>query len=165
MTPLALMLYHIVAMGRNRVIGKNNRLPWHFSSDLKNFKALTLGHTVIMGRKTFESIGRPLPGRQNFVLSRSKRKDLSSEMNDDHLRFFDSLEEALKNIATPKAFIIGGATLYQQTMDRIDGIYLTQIDSTYDGDTFYPEISSSFKEESRQKLQDHPKLEVIFYQK
>lgn len=160
------MLYHLVAMADNRVIGKDNRLPWHFSSDLKNFKELTLGHTVIMGRKTFESIGRrPLAGRQNFVLSRTKKEDSESDRKQDNLKFFDSLETALKNISTSKAFVIGGATLYEQTIHKVDGIYLTHIHQNYEGDTFYPEIPPSFREKSRRKLQENPTLEVIFYEK
>lgn len=151
------MLYHVVAMADNRVIGKENRLPWHFSADLKHFKQLTLGMTVIMGRKTFESIGKPLPGRQNFVLSRSKKSAAAS------LNFFTSLDEALRHVETPDAFIIGGADLYRQTLDRVDGIWLTRIQGHYDGDAFYPDIPKHFKEISRAFLQENPRLEIIFY--
>ncbi len=154
------MLYHVVAMAENRVIGKDNRLPWHFSSDLKHFKQLTMGQTIIMGRKTFQSIGaKPLPGRENFVLSREVK--IKTVPN---LRFFDSLEDTLKNVLTHKTFIIGGASIFKETMSLVDGIYLTQIHKDYEGDTFYPEIPPYFKEKSKETLQENPKIEVIFYE-
>src|SRR3989338_1905532 len=111
-------LYHVVAMANNRVIGKDNKLPWHFSTDLKFFKQLTTGSTVIMGRKTYESIGKPLPNRENFVLSRnpsyyhSERGEESQRSfapaglrmtQNANLRFFSSFEEAVKNIKTENA--------------------------------------------------------------
>ncbi|MBI3999372.1 MAG: dihydrofolate reductase [Candidatus Omnitrophica bacterium] len=151
------MFYHVVAMAENRVIGKDNRLPWHFSSDLKHFKQLTMGNTILIGRKTFESIGKPLPGRENFVLSRKKT-------GDGNVKFFGSFEDALKNVSTPNCYIIGGASLYQQSMTLVDGIYLTQIHAYYEGDTFYPEIPPHFKEKSKETLQENPKIEVIFYE-
>jgi dihydrofolate reductase len=154
------MLFHVVAVARNRVIGKNNKLPWHFSSDLKHFKALTTGSTVIMGRKTFESIGKPLPNRENFVLSRTR-----SGSPAPHLYFFNSIETALKNVKTENAFIIGGAELYNQTMDKVNGIYLTRIDADYEGDAFYPEIPEGFDEIEIENLQDNPKIEVVLYEK
>ena len=159
------MLYHVMAMANNRVIGKSGKLPWHFSSDLKYFKQLTTGSTVIMGRKTFESIGKPLPNRKNFVLSRKPGSPIKTFGDDKGCPcFFSSLETALKNITTGDAYLIGGADLYRQTMDRVDGIYLTRIDADYEGDAFYPEIPSNFREKSRIQLQDNPKIEVIFYE-
>ena len=155
------MLYHVVAMAENRVIGRENRLPWHFSSDLKHFKALTTGSTLLMGRKTFASLGgKPLPNRHNFVLSRSAAPPPVGT-----LRFFGSLATALAAVLTEHCYIIGGADLFRQTIDRVDGIYLTLIHASYDGDVYYPEIPSSFREKTRHTLQDHPKLEVIFYEK
>ena len=151
-------LYHVVAMARNRVIGKDNRLPWHFSSDLKHFRDLTWGSTVLMGRKTFEGIGKPLPGRENFVLSRTK------QIPGNHLYFFDSLEKALASIKTQNAFIIGGATLYAQTMECVDGIYLTLVDADYEGEAHYPEIPASFTLKTRTTLQENPPLDVIYYE-
>ena len=149
-------LYHVVAMARNRVIGRDNKLPWHFKSDLQNFKKLTLGQTVVMGRKTFESIGRPLPGRENFVLSRSRKEGAEG------VRFFGSLDEALKAVRTEKCFIIGGAELYRQTLGRVDGIYLTRIEAAYEGDAFYPEIPPQYREVSTTRLQDDPPLDFVF---
>ena len=165
-------LFHIVAMARNRVIGKDNRLPWHFSSDLKHFKQTTMGETIVMGRKTFESIGKkPLPGRNNFVLTRSKLPPLPSSPHKGvrtevgGVRFFSSLEEAIKAAPTEKIFIIGGETIFKETVKRADGIYLTQIDASYEGDVFYPQIPAGFKEKSRTALQENPKIEVIYFEK
>ncbi len=173
-------LYHVVAMARNRVIGKDNKLPWHFSADLKNFKKLTTGSTVIMGRKTFESIGKVLPNRENFVLSRnpsfchSERSEESQRSfapaglrmtQSANLHFFSSFEEAVKKVKTENAYIIGGAELYRQTIDKVDGIYLTRIDADYEGDAFYPEIPGTFDEVDIEVLQDNPKIEVVFYER
>jgi dihydrofolate reductase len=153
------MLYHIVAMAQNRIIGKDNKLPWHFGEDLRHFKRLTLASTVIMGRKTYESIGKPLPGRTNIVLSRTKTGREGS------LRYVNSFERALEQVATPDAFIIGGAEIYKTTMSQIDGIYLTQIPSDYEGDARYPEIPADFVEKSRTRLKDDPLLESILYKR
>ena len=151
------MIYHVVAMAQNRVIGRDNKLPWHFPEDLKHFKALTSGQTVLMGRKTYESIGKPLPNRENFVLSRTKK------MPQERLYFFSNLEDALGEIKTEHCFIIGGAQIYESTMDVIDGIYLTQIDGIYEGDAYYPEIPYFFQLADQKILQKNPKLEVYFY--
>ena len=162
-------LYHIVGMAENRVIGKDNKLPWHFSADLKSFKALTLGHTLIMGRKTYESIGKPLPGRANFVLTRSAatvcqqdvvQRDLST---DTELQFFSSINSALEAVKTPIAFVMGGADLYAQTLDRVDGIYLTRIPGTYEGDAFYPAIPAHFKLQERRPVPGDDRLELLVY--
>ena len=165
-------LYHVVAAAENRVIGKDNKLPWHFSADLQHFKELTTGSTVIMGRKTFESIGKPLPNRENFVISRTQGRFSDNQFQNKGLArtvpgvlWFDSIEVAIQNVQTSQAFIIGGASLYEQTMNLIDGIYLTKIHARYDGDTFYPEIPASFKEKSRRTLQENPLIEVIYYDK
>ncbi len=150
-------LYHIVAAAKNQVIGFQGRLPWHFSTDLKKFKELTLGSTVIMGRRTFESIGKVLPGRTNFVLTHREVR------GQENLRFFGSLEAALPEVKTEKAFIIGGESLYRETMDRIDGIWLTRIHGDYEGDAFYPEIPAFFKEVKKEILQkENPKIELIY---
>ena len=154
------MLYHIVAVANNRVIGTANKLPWHFSKDLQHFKVTTTGQTVIMGLKTFESLGcKPLPGRENFILDRSGQKPYPGQI------FFSSLDDALRSVRTEHAFIIGGAELYRTSIDRADGIYLTRIHADYQGDVFYPEIPSSFTEKKRFKLQENPTLEVIYYEK
>ena len=152
-------LYHIVACAENRMIGKNGQLPWHFSVDLKHFKETTMGSTIIMGRRTFESIGKkPLPGRENFVLSRAQQETIPN------VKYFCSLEEALKHVATETAFVIGGADLFRQTMGQVDGIYLTKIARAYEGDVYYPEIPKGFKEKWKKTLQEEsPKIEATFY--
>ncbi len=152
------MLFHVVAMAQNKVIGKDNKLPWHFSADLKFFKALTTGHTVIMGRKTFESIGRALPNRENFVISRSPHESSGS------LKYFSSIDAAMRAVTTEKAFIIGGAEIYKQTIDKIEGIYQTLIHQDFEGDAYYPGIPAGFHEVSREKLQENPLIEVLFYE-
>lgn len=154
------MLYHIVAVANNRVIGNGNRLPWHFSKDLQHFKKTTTGQTVIMGLKTFESLGcKALPGRQNFILDRSGQNPYPGQT------FFSSLDDALRNVRTEHAFIIGGAELYRTSIDRVDGIYLTRIHADFEGDVFYPEIPAAFVEKGRTPLQEDPLLEVVFYEK
>jgi len=154
------MLYHIVGVANNRVIGTANKLPWHFSKDLQHFKKMTTGQTVIMGLKTFESLGcKPLPNRVNFILDRSGQNPYAGQT------YFTSLDDALKQVKTEHAFIIGGAELYRTTIDRVDGIYLTRIHADFQGDVFYPEIPAAFVEKSRNKLQEDPLLEVVFYEK
>jgi len=154
------VLYHIVAVANQRIIGNGNQLPWHFSKDLQHFKKTTTGQTVIMGLKTFESLGcKPLPDRQNFILDRSGNKPYPGQI------FFSSLDDALRSVRTEHAFIIGGAELYRTSIDRADGIYLTRIHADYQGDVYYPEIPATFIEKSRAKLQDDPLLEVVFYTK
>lgn len=153
-------IYHVVARARNGVIGRDNQLPWHFSSDLKAFKALTTGHTILMGRKTFESIGRALPGRENFVLSRHPAPEPAAS----GVRFFSSVESAVGAVKTERLFVIGGAEIYAQTLNLAEGIYLTEIHAEYEGDAFYPGLSSAFREVSRECLQEKdPKIERVFY--
>ena len=153
------MLFHIVAVANNRVIGTANKLPWHFSKDLQHFKVTTTGQTVIMGLKTFESLGcKALPGRTNFILDHTGAKPYPGQT------FFSTVDEALKNVRTEHAFIIGGAQLYRTTIDRVDGIYLTRIHADYEGDVYYPEIPLFFIEKKRLLLQEDPKLEVIYYE-
>lgn len=139
-------LSHIVAMAENRCIGSDNKMPWHIPDDLKRFKALTMGHPVIMGRKTFESIlgylGKPLPGRDSVVISRSGYK------NDFDVPVYSDIAEAIayaKDSANKKTlsevFIIGGAQIYSQTIDVVDRLHLTQVHRAVEGDAFYPEFN------------------------
>ena len=125
----------IVAMSQNRVIGKNNRLPWHLSEDLKRFKVLTMGHPILMGRKTYESIGRPLPGRTNLVLTRN------SSFHAEGITRVGSLEEALQKAGdAPEMFVIGGTQIYSAVLQQADKIYLTRIEKEVEGDAFFPEV-------------------------
>lgn len=125
----------IAAMGRNRVIGSQGGIPWHLPQDLRRFRALTLGQTLIMGRRTFESIGRPLPDRTTIVLTRQAAYQAAGCLT------AGSLDRALL-LARPATvvFICGGGTVYRQTLPLADRIYLTEIDCDVAGDTFFPDI-------------------------
>ena len=123
----------IVAMAKNSVIGKENDMPWHLPADLQHFRKMTTGKPIIMGRKTYESIGRPLPKRHNIIISRNR--DYKVEGCD----VVGSLEEAVAIAGeVEEMFIIGGGFLYDQTIDAVDKLYLTFIDLEVEGDTFFP---------------------------
>lgn len=140
----------IVAMAKNRVIGANNALPWHLSSDLKRFKALTMGHHILMGRKTFESIGRILPGRTSVVVSRNPDYRPAGVLVTADL---DSALVLAENDS--EAFIIGGAEIYLGALAIADRILLTEIDREFDGDTFFPAIEPQlWKAVSREPVPD-----------
>ncbi|MGK0270631.1 MAG: dihydrofolate reductase [Cocleimonas sp.] len=134
----------IVAMAKNNVIGLNNDMPWHLPADLQWFKKTTLGSPIIMGRKTYESIGRPLPGRLNIILSRD------TELEIDGCTVVNTLKDAIKiaeeaNNASDKTrdevFITGGAHLYNKFLADADTLYITQIDAELEGDTFFPDYT------------------------
>jgi dihydrofolate reductase len=121
----------IVAMSRNGVIGRGGTLPWRLSADLKRFKALTMGHHLIMGRKTYESLGRPLPGRTSIVITRRANWRPAPEVLVAH-----DLEGAIALAALDdEAFVIGGGEIYAQALSRVQRIYLTRVESEIDGDT------------------------------
>lgn len=140
------MLSLIVAVAQNNAIGRNNELLWHISEDLKYFKNTTTGHPVIMGRKTYESIGRPLPGRRNIVLTRGDM--VAPEIKNPQTTSFEvvhSLEDVY-NITSGEGefFIMGGGMLYNQSFDKADKLYITHIYAQADNaDTFFPEIKAS----------------------
>lgn len=128
----------IVAVAKNGVIGHENDLPWRLSGDLKFFKKTTSGHHIIMGRKNFQSIGRPLPKRTNIILSRNPFFIVSNCL------VAQSIEEALQlayDNGEEEAFIIGGAKIYEQTMDIIDRLYYTEVHAEPEGDVFFPKIN------------------------
>lgn len=129
----------IVAMDKNRIIGKNNQLPWHLPADLKFFKKVTMGHPIVMGRKTFESIGKPLPGRENIIVTRN------SSYLAHGCSVFHSLEELIKwsKEKEEEVFFIGGAELFKETFPYADRLYITMIDHEFDGDTYFPEFEES----------------------
>jgi dihydrofolate reductase len=133
-----MLLSAITAIARNNVIGKNNALPWHLPADMRFFKNTTMGHPVIMGRKTYESFGKALHGRTNIVITRQKDYVLSDAIV-VHL-LTEAIEKA-KESASDEAFILGGAQIYQQSMPLLNRIYLTRIYADFDGDTFFPEIN------------------------
>ena len=129
------MVSIVAAVADNGAIGKDNSLLWHISEDMKFFRELTVGGTVIMGRKTYESIGRPLPRRRNIVISRQMQPVPGIEV-------FPSIEEAVKAAADEKCFIIGGGEVYRQAMPSAGKLYITRVHvSPDDADTFFPEIS------------------------
>ncbi|QPH39384.1 dihydrofolate reductase [Pedobacter endophyticus] len=125
-----------VAVADNFAIGRNNQLLWHMPADLKFFKQTTSGHTVIMGRKTFDSVGKPLPNRRNIVVTRD------ASLKIDGAEVVNSLDEAIKlsEDSDGPIFIIGGAEIYRQALPKTDTIYLTTIHHTFDADAFFPEI-------------------------
>lgn len=129
------MISIIVAVAQNGVIGKDNGLIWHISEDLQYFKKRTLGHAVIMGRKTYESIGKPLPKRKNIIVT------TNSTYQADGCFSAQSLNQAIQ-LALPddEVFIIGGGKLYSEALAIADKVYLTRIHKSYEGDTFFPEL-------------------------
>lgn len=131
----------IAALAQNRVIGRDNQLPWHLPADLKHFKALTLGKPIIMGRKTWDSLGRPLPGRLNLVVSRQAGLQLEGA------EVFASLEEAVvraeawaREEEAEEVMLIGGAQLYTQGLEHGDRLYLTRVELAPEGDAFFPQV-------------------------
>ncbi|PRP71927.1 diacylglycerol kinase [Chromobacterium amazonense] len=132
------MLTLVAAMAANRTIGINNTLPWHLPEDLKHFKAATLGKPVIMGRKTWDSIGRPLPGRRNIVVTRQ------ADWRAEGAEVAHSLEDALALAgAVDEACLIGGAELYRQALPIADKLCLTEIGQAFDGDAHFPAFSAA----------------------
>ena len=135
----------IVAMAKNRTIGVDNTLPWRCPEDLKHFKALTMGHHMIMGRKTYDSIGKPLPGRTTVVITRN------NELKVDGCVVAHSLKEAISLCAGDnEVFVVGGAELYRQALPLVDTMYVTEIQQDVDGDAHFPEFDISvWKETAR----------------
>lgn len=126
----------IAALAANRVIGRNNALPWHLPADLKRFKALTMGHAVVMGRKTHESIGRPLPGRRNLVITRNR------DYRAQGCEIVHSLDAAVAACrGAGKIFVIGGAELYRESLPRAHCLEFTEISAEFEGDATFPELS------------------------
>ena len=150
----------IVAIAENGVIGLNNKLIWRLSDDLKHFKKLTYGHFIIMGRKTYESIGRPLPGRTNIILSRNKT------FSAEGCIVLKSISKALDYSADKnqeEIFIIGGAQIYKETLRIADKLYLTRVHANPNGDAYFPTIDfSDWKEISNLRIQKNEKNDFDF---
>lgn len=143
------MITIIVAKSENNVIGNNNELIWHLPDDLKRFKQLTTGHPIIMGRKTFESIGRPLPNRTNIVITRNQ------DWNPDGIVAVNSLEEAIEKgkYIDKDIFIIGGGNIYEQALWMTDALEVTEVHHPFEGDAFFPEINlEEWKEVARERF-------------
>lgn len=131
------MISMIVAMAENRAIGKDNDLPWHLPADLKHFKTLTMGKPMIMGRKTFDSIGRPLPGRRTIVVTRNM------QWHTDGVDVADSLEGAIQMAEmAEEIMVVGGAQIYTQAMPHADRLYVTEVALTVDGDAYFPQLDA-----------------------
>ncbi|WP_028765852.1 type 3 dihydrofolate reductase [Shewanella fidelis] len=148
----------IAAMANNRVIGKDNQMPWHLPEDLRHFKAMTLGKPVVMGRKTYESIGRPLPGRHNIVISRQ------ADLIIDGVTTVTSFDDAkLAAGDCEELVIMGGGQLYEMLLPQADILYLTEIALDVDGDTYFPEWNDgSWQEVSRDVAKNDNDLEYSF---
>ena len=141
------MITLIVAMGKNREIGKENQLLWHLPKDLKHFKELTSGYPIIMGRKTYESIGKPLPNRTNIVISRK------NDWFEEGILIVGSIKEAVKfaKKIDEEVFIIGGGNIYEQTIDLADKLEVTLVDAVLDADTFFPKINEKIWQKTNEE--------------
>lgn len=142
-------------MTESRVIGVNNHLPWHIPEDLKRFKAITMHHPIVMGRKTFESIGKPLPKRTNIVITRDKtyRVEGGAVVHS----FEEALDWARKSEGAEEVFVIGGAEIFKLAIPLAWRIYLTEVKWPFEGDTFFPAFDEGeFREVSTEKLSDSP---------
>ena len=142
----------IAALSRNRVIGRDQRIPWNIRGEQAYFKKVTLGHPIVMGRKTWESIGRPLPGRRNIVVTRRQGYAAAGA------EVVSSLDDALARAGdVTDVFVIGGGELYAQALPRADRLFLTEIDADFDGDTFFPAVErSAWREASRETHPPEP---------
>ncbi len=146
----------IAAMSENRVIGSGNRIPWHLPEDFRFFKATTMGHVLVMGRKTFESIGRPLPGRATLVLSRSG-------FSHPGVQTIASLDQLPALAGDRQAFVCGGADIYHQALPLCSDLYLTHVKRTVEGDAFFPPFEDSF--EPAETLQDNADFRIVRYRR
>ena len=153
----------IVAMSQNYVIGLKNKLPWHISADLKNFKIITLGNPIIMGRKTYDSIGKPLKDRDNIVISRD------NSLKIDGVEVVDSLEKAIFMTAeAPVTFIIGGEQIYQIALPIATHMYVTKVEGNFEGDAYFPDYNQQeWREVGREDLitDDNLKFSFLKYER
>ena len=144
-----MLISAIVAVSENNVIGRDGHLPWHLSADLKRFKAITSGHAIILGRKNYDDIGRPLPNRTNYVLTRNK------DFQAPGCIVCSSLGEAIeaaRAAGETECFIIGGAAVYREAMPQVEKLYLTRVLSHVEGDVFFPEWNDKFQKESAESF-------------
>ena len=158
------MLSIIVAKAKNNVIGKDNKLLWHLSEDLKRFKRLTTGHTIIMGRKTFDSLGRVLPNRKHIVLSNNP----DFKVMDENVEIVHSIDDIKKYIESDEEnFVIGGAMIYNLLMPYVTKIYITEIDKDFEGDSVFPKVDlEKWKEVNRVQSEENGlKFSFVDYEK
>ena len=150
----------IAAMAENRVIGHKNSIPWDIPSDQKRFREITLGHPIILGRKTFEIIGRPLPGRKNIVLTRNMNYPAEG------IIVAHDIQNALAACGdSDEAFICGGGMVFHEFISLADRIYLTLIHREYEGDTFFPETPPDFVEVRKEEIADTPPYSFAIYER
>lgn len=147
----------IAALSRNRVIGKDGKIPWHISEDLKRFKRLTKGHTVLMGRKTFESLGKPLPDRRNVVVTSKHFPGIET---------YKTIEGALNSLKNEESvFVIGGGKIFEQLLEKADEMRLTLVQEVVKGDVFFPEyehlLGSVFREMSREDCDGYTFVDYV----
>lgn len=157
-------IIHIAALDNKNCIGKNNQLAWHISEDLQHFKALTTGKAIIMGRKTFESLGRPLPNRHNIIITKNPNYQALG------CAVVCSLEDAIKHAKTyakqqnqDEIFIIGGGQIYQNSLNLADILELTHVDLDIGGDAFYPDFSTKFTQIWQSDMKHDKKTGIAFY--
>ena len=132
------MISFVVAIGQNNVMGKDNAIPWHIPADLKFFKKVTMGHPIVMGRKTYDSIGKPLPGRENIIMTRNQN------YAQEGCTVIHTIEELLKlEEKNEEVCVIGGAEIFKITFPHADRLYLTKINHEFEGDTFFPDFDES----------------------
>ncbi len=143
------MLSIIVAVAKNNVIGKDNKLIWHLPEDLKRFKKLTTGHNIIMGRRTFESLGRVLPNRKHIILCNDAKLDI----DDENVEVLDDVSKLGKyETSDEENFVIGGASIYKLLLPKANKLYITEIDEEFEGDVYFPEIDKNvWQEVEREK--------------
>lgn len=150
----------IAAVAQNNCIGKNNKIPWNIPEDFQYFKKMTLGKTCVMGQATYESIlgyvGKPLPGRQTVVVTLDQNYQAA-----EGVRVLHSLDDVFEKLKDEDVFICGGASIYRQTVNRVDVLYITRVFQSPDGDTFFPEIDTSIWQESSHE--DHEGFSFVTY--
>ncbi len=157
MKPLAF----IAAVAHGNVLGKDNALPWHHPEDLKHFRSTTLGHAIIQGRKTYESVGKPLPGRRNLIVSRDPA------YHADGCEVFSSPEEAVARArdTDPCPFVLGGETIYRALLPLATLVHLTRIDETHAGDAFFPELPGGEWRQTAMRVGADPRLTFFVYER
>ncbi len=150
----------IAAMAENRVIGRENELPWDLPSEHRRFREITMGHPVIMGRKTFESIGHPLPGRRNIIIA------TQPGFSPEGCTVADDLQAAIRAAeGAEEVFICGGESVFREAMPLADRVYLTIVEEEFDGDAFFPEIPDAFVEVERKEFEDILPYAMIRYER
>jgi dihydrofolate reductase len=148
----------IVAMTRNRVIGQNNKIPWRLRGEQKWFKEVTMGHPILMGRRTFQSIGKPLPGRRNLVVTRT---GVFADV--DLVRDLQTFDPAHYEQDDKEIFVIGGSEIYKALLDRCDLIYATIVKEDYEGDAYFPDFESQFA--ITETIRETPEFDIFLYRR